>query len=1078
MKHTITGIRKFMAGLFLMSLLSFCPTGAFAAPDGGISINVKDRSITWVLEQLNKDFSLNFVLLTPEINVDRKVSVNLTDATLSEVMKAIFRDGDVSWEVMGNTVRIMKKENSRASSLSGQNVSGKITDGEGEPLVGAYILEKGTSNGAIADLDGNYSIALEGSPEDAILTFSYVGYLTRDVQVSAMENINVALEEDTQMLEGVVVMGYGVQRKGDITGAVSTVQARSIEDIPVNNFGAAIAGRTAGVQVVSPSGKPSGGFSVRVRGATSITAGNEPLYVVDGVPTTDTYSINPEEIESITVLKDASSAAIYGSAGANGVVLITTKSGNREETTVEFNAYFGFSSRPKKIDVLNADEYQELLTDLGYGQIDKSVYNADIDWQDEMFQVAPVQNYHLSISGGSEKTKYYIAGGYTDQDGIIKPSSFGRMNFKVNFEYQAKSWLKVGTTLNYSRIKEVDISDGTSESVVLQSITTPSVVGKYSSDGTFMTLPFLSSLENPLSGIENYDRNKVTNRLLGYFFAEITLWKDLKFKTSLGWEAGSSRYKEFLDPFNSIWGRNQEGMARYNTSFDYKWINENIFSWSHVYGRHSVSALAGFIVSKNVYEGADVSVQGFSSNKLHILNAGTVFNQPTEYYGAASNASALARINYDYDNRFMATVNFRADGSSKFGADNRWGFFPSFSAGWRISNESFMRNAMWLNDLKIRVGWGMTGNDQIGNYSSYSIYGTGANYNIDGSILSGYYQSQIGNDKLKWETTSQTNVGIDMSVLDSRINFNLDLYHKYTSDLLLMVNLPLSTGFESGIQNVGKVVNKGIELQLSTRNLTGGFKWNTDFNISFNDNKVLDMASSPVIYTGALDKKIAGNVSIIKEGLPLGTFWGYEAVGVNPDTGRMMYENADGMLVYEEDLDPDTDRRDIGCAQPLFTYGIGNDFRWKNLSLSILLQGSFGNEIFNATRMFTEGMFDSRNQSSAVLMRWRQPGDYTTIPKPEKDNYPVISSRFVEDGSYLKIRNIRLGYSFPERWINKIRLKTLSVYVSADNLVTWTNYSGLDPEVNISGTSATAMSIDQGVFPHPRTYVFGVNVVF
>ena len=342
MKHTIAGIRKLLAGLFLMSLLSFCPIGASAAPDDGISLNVKDRSITWVLEQLNKDFSLNFVLLNHEIDVDRKVSINLTDASLAEVMKAIFPDGDVSWEVMGNTVRIMKKENSRASSLSGQNVSGKITDGEGEPLVGAYILEKGTSNGAIADLDGNYSIALEGSPEDAILTFSYVGYLTRDVQVSAMENINVALEEDTHMLEGVVVMGYGVQRKGDITGAVSTVQARSIEDIPVNNFGAAIAGRTAGVQVVSPSGKPSGGFSVRVRGATSITAGNEPLYVVDGVPTTDTYSINPEEIESITVLKDASSAAIYGSAGANGVVLITTKSGNREETTVEFNAYFGF----------------------------------------------------------------------------------------------------------------------------------------------------------------------------------------------------------------------------------------------------------------------------------------------------------------------------------------------------------------------------------------------------------------------------------------------------------------------------------------------------------------------------------------------------------------------------------------------------------------------------------------------------------------------------------------------------------------------------------------------------------------
>lgn len=1077
MKNRMSGFMDLLFRVMAISLLAAGTAVASAAQDRDIDLHVDGQPISHVLERLNRDYAFNFVLLTPEIDVDRRVSLDLSGVSLADALAEIFEGEDVSYEILGSTVRIRRQDREQSAAVA-HTVSGRVLDADGQPLVGAYVLEQGTKNGTVTDLDGNYSIVLTGNSSRPVLTYSFLGYLTSEESVTPGTRADVILEEDSQMLEGVVVMGYGVQKRGNITGAVSTVQARDIEDIPVNNFGAAIAGRTAGVQVVSPSGKPSGGFSVRVRGATSITAGNEPLYVVDGVPTTDTYSINPEEIESITVLKDASSAAIYGSAGANGVVLITTKSGNSEETVVEFNAYYGFSSRPKKMDVLDAAEYESLLADLGYGALDKSVYNANIDWQDEMFQVAPMQNYHLSIAGGTEKTKYYIAGGYTDQDGIIRPSSFKRMNFKVNFEYQAKDWLKIGTTMNYSRITDVDVSDGSSESVVLQSITTPSVVGKYSADGTFMTLPFLSSLENPLSGIDNYDRNKVSNRLLGYFFAEITLWKNLKFKSSLGWEVGWSRYKEFLDPFNSIWGRNQEGMARYNTAFDYKWINENILSWNQDWDRHSLSALAGFIVSKSASEGADVSVQGFSSNKLHILNAGTVFNQPTEYYGASSNVSAISRINYDYDNRLMATVNFRADASSKFGRDSRWGFFPSFSLGWRMSNESFMENALWLNDLKIRAGWGMVGNDQIGNYSSYSIYGTGANYNIDGTILSGYYQSQIGNDKLKWETTSQTNVGVDMSVLRSRINMTLDLYYKHTSDLLLMVNLPLSTGFESGIQNVGKVVNRGIEFQLGTRNLTGKFKWNTDFNISFNDNKVLDMAGSPVIYTGALDKKIAGNVSIIKEGLPLGTFWGYEAAGVNPQDGRMMYENAEGMLVYEEDLDPDVDRREIGCAQPVFTYGINNDFRWKNLSLSILLQGSYGNDIFNATRMFTEGMFDSRNQSSAVLMRWRNPGDYTTIPRPEKDNYPVISSRFVEDGSYLKIRNVRLGYSFPERWISRIRLKSLSVYVSADNLVTWTNYSGLDPEVNIGGTSATAMSIDQGVVPHPRTYVFGVNVVF
>ncbi len=1046
---------------------------AYAAPDRRISISVSDMTIGHVLEKLNKEYSYNFVMETSDVDIDRKVSVNLSDVSIDEVLDAILEGSDVTFDISGNTVLISEKAKEEKPSAT---VTGVVSDSEGNPLPGAYVLEKGTSNGAITDVNGVYSIVMTTSQKR--LQVSYLGFEDMEVNVGNRARVNIVLNPDNQLLEGVVVTGYGTQKKKDITGAVASVKASEIEDLPVNNFGSAISGRIAGVQVVSPSGKPNGGFSIRVRGATSISAGNEPLYVVDGVPTSDTYSINPEEIESISILKDASSAAIYGSAGANGVVLITTKAGRKEDSRIEFNAYYGFTSTPDKMDVLNAQEYEELLADMGYPPLDKSVYNADIDWQDEMFRTAPMQNYHLAVSGGTEKTRYYIAGGYTSQDGIIAPSSFKRLNFKVNFDYEAKSWLKFGTTLNYSRIANVDISDGTSETVVLQAMTTPSVVGRYTSEGTFQTLPYLSSLENPLSGIENYDRNWISNKLLGYFYAEILFLKDFRFKSSIGWEVGSSRYKEFLDPFSSSWGINQKGGAAYNSGFDYRWINENILSYSKVIKDHSISALAGFITSKYVSEGANVSVKGFSSNKLHMLNAGTIYNKPTEYYGASTNVSFISRVNYSYANRYMATINFRADASSKFGKDSRWGYFPSFSVGWRPSAEAFMDDIGWINDLKIRAGWGLVGNDQVGNYSSYSVYGTGADYNIDGNILSGYYQSQLGNDKLRWETTAQTNVGIDFSVLDSRINLTADLYYKHTYDLLLMVKLPQTSGFDSGMQNVGEVENKGLEIQLNTRNLVGEFKWYTDFNISFNRNKVLDMSGSPSIYTGSLDKKISGNASIIKEGLPMGTFWGYKAVGVNPANGQMMYEKSNGMVVYADDLDPDTDRTDIGCAQADFTYGINNTFQWKNLSLSILLQGSYGNEIYNATRMFTEGMFDSRNQSSTVLMRWRNPGDYTTIPAPQKDNYPLISSRFIEDGSFLKVKNVKLAYSFPKRWMNMIRVETLQLYFSADNLLTFTNYSGLDPEVNIGGTSASAMSIDQGVVPHPRAYVLGVNLVF
>lgn len=1045
-----------------------------------ITLSLKNKTIEQALEMINKQNNYTFVLKTPGIDTKKTVSLDVKQQPVKAILNILFKEQDVTFDINGKTVRISKTNQAATDNSSTPTtpriITGQVTDVAGIPMTGVNVVIKGTTTGVTTDENGNYNIQVD-SPNQ-ILQFSFIGFIQSEKKAGENKTIHTVLDEDVKKLEEVVVMGYSVQKKKDVTGSVSTVLAKDIENIPANDFGSALAGRSAGVQVITPSGKPNEGFSIRVRGATSINAGNEPLYVVDGVPTTDTKTISPSEIESITVLKDASSAAIYGNAGANGVVLITTKRGRKGDAQIELNAYYGFSQRGKKMNVLNKDEYVDLLSDLGYPALDETVYNANIDWQDEMFRTAPMQNYQLSISGGSDKSLYYISAGFIQQEGIVKPSSFDRMNFKINLEQDVKKWMKVGTNLSYSKINDVDVSDGNSETVILQAMTTPSVVGRYNPDGTFPTLPFLSSLENPLSSTESYTRDYVYHKLLGNFYAELYFTKDLKLKASMGIEMGASRYKEFLDPFSSSWGRNQQGQASYNTSMAYKWINEEILTYNKTIGDHTFSALAGFVASRYVEEAANSSIRGFSDNKLPILNAGTVLNKPTEFYGASANASALARVTYDYQNKYLATVNFRADGSSKFGANSRWGYFPSFSLGWRLTGEEFMKPYDWLYDLKVRVGWGQVGNDQVGYYSSYGIYGIGANYNMDGVILPGYYQSQIGNDQLRWERTTQTNIGVDFSILNGRINLTADAYYKKTTDLLLMVKLPQSSGFDSGMQNIGSVVNKGLEFQVTTRNLTGPLKWNTDFNISTNKNEVTDMAGTPAIFTGGLDKKISGNVSIIQKGLALGTFYGYQAVGVNPQNGRMMYEKANGMLAYEDELSADEDRRVIGHAQPKFLYGINNTLSFRNFDLSIFFQGSYGNDIYNATRMFTEGMFDSRNQSDRVLMRWKNPGDYTTVPRAEKDKYPLISSRFVEDGSYFKLKNVKLAYTLPQSLTRKALMERVSLYISGDNLVTFTNYKGYDPEVNIGGGSSSAMGIDQGVFPHSRTYILGASIVF
>lgn len=952
-----------------------------------------------------------------------------------------------------------------------QSVSGRVTTESGESLPGVNVVLKGTGNGTITDSDGRYQLnATQGT-----LVFSFIGYRPLEVAIDNRSVVDAIMIEDVTTLEQVVVVGYGTQQKKDITGAVGVVGEEAFESRPNTQFGTLIQGKTAGVQVISPSGKPSAGFSMRIRGTSSISASSEPLYVVDGIPSADTRTINPSDIESITVLKDASSAAIYGAQGANGVVLITTKRGKTGAPRVELTAYTGFSSPWKKLKVLNSEQYRDLMTEFGQ-TTDWSQYTANTDWQNEIFQNGRSQNYQLAISGKNERTSYYVSGGWMQQIGAVRSSEMDRYNFRVSLDQQMNDWLKVGTNLSVTKYHDVDVADNTtvnSGGVILGMLSTPPNIGIYRPDGTFTSNPF-QDWENPVAATDGSDRDYNNTRLLGNVYTEISFLKDFTFRSNLGLDYQAGMYDYFLDPFRTSYGRARLGIGINNTDLRNYYIIDNTLTYNRATETSSFSALVGTVVQKTRWENNNIEKNGFSSDGIPTTNAGSIIVSAANSKSEKSNASFISRVTYDYNDRYLLTANFRVDGSSSFGPNNRWGYFPSVSVGWRISEEDFFGGIGLVDDLKLRAGWGLVGND-IGTYAFLGRVGTGANYPIGGVIQPGTYPASIQNNDLKWETTEQTNIGIDLAVMNSRIEFSADAYIKNTSDLLLNVPLPRSTGFDTGVQNVGKLQNKGIELQLTSHNVANeDFSWDTDLNISFNRNKVVDILGQQVIGGGVAGR---GDVSYSVEGKPLGLFYGYIAGGVDPATGDIYYIDRNG----ESTFDPATeDRTFIGNPNPDFIYGMTNTLAYKNFSLSIFLQGSQGNDVFNATRIETEGMTDAKNQSQVVVNRWRAPGDITDIPRAVagSTNNSRISTRFVEDGSYLRAKAVTLGYALPSALISKIKLNQAKFYVTGENLFTITGYKGYDPEVNAFGGNNTVMGVDFGTYPQTRSLIFGVNVTF
>jgi TonB-linked SusC/RagA family outer membrane protein len=973
-----------------------------------------------------------------------------------------------------------------ASIAQKTTVQGMVVDSNNEAVIGASVLIKGTSTGTISDYDGNFKI--EASTKD-VFVISYIGMIPQEVVVGSQKTIRIVLQESAKSLDEVVVVGYGSAKRKDLTTSVSSVSTKDISERPIISAAGAIQGKAAGVTVVQPNGEPGAGFVVRVRGNTSISASNDPLYVVDGVPMNEINFLSPNDIESMQILKDASGTAIYGSRASNGVVLITTKMGAKGEAKITFNAHAGTTQVVKQMQSLNHVQYKALMDELGSVTLPDGLTD-QTDWFKETFRTGITQDYQLSISNATEKSKYFVSGGYTDEKGVIPVAYYKRYNVRANIENQIRPWFKLNTNLAYSDYTNNGIISGTGANragVILSVINTPTYAPIWdATNPTWYNTNFYgTNVTHPVENMSRSENNKSnSNRFVGSGSGEITFMPTLKFKTSLSLDRVYYNSTSFLDPIKTSYGRSVYGNASDNRSLSTIMVFDNILTFDKTMNKHSFNLMGGTSYTSSDWNQSYMTASHFGTADVKTLNAG---NKIEQWSGTSASQwaimSYLGRLAYNYDSKYLLTINFRADGSTKLAPNHKWGYFPSASAAWRISSEEFMKGMDWLDDLKLRGGWGQTGNQSgIGDYAYlqryninrlpwYKVEGTPPVYTYADAVPSLSIAS-MSNVDLTWETTSQSNIGIDISILKSRLNMTIDAYYKYTTNLLMNVQLPSTAPVGYLTRNEGEMSNKGVEIAINSKNLTGKFKWETDFNISFNKNRV-EKLNLQQKYSFA-ESPTGENVVIMQPGLPLGVFFGFISKGVDPETGNLLYEtvNPDGEPLLSE-------KSVIGDPNPDFTYGLTNNFSYKGFSLNIFFQCSYGNDIYNMSRMETEGMYDDKNQSIAVLDRWQRPGMITYMPKASatKENL-LTSTRFVEDGSYLRLKTLSLSYNFAGKWLKKMNISRLQPYLTAQNLLTLTKYKGFDPEVSQYGGSATVQGVDYGTYPQSKSYVIGFNVEF
>ncbi|GAB3163299.1 SusC/RagA family TonB-linked outer membrane protein [Telluribacter humicola] len=989
-----------------------------------------------------------------------------------------------------------------AVKLQAQDVAikGKVTDDKGETIPGVSVTVKGTQRGTITNVDGSYSV---NAAPGATLVFSFLGYMSQEVPVNNRSTIEVTLKTDTKALEEVVVVGYGTQRRVETTGSIASVKSDELTQLPVTNVAQGLQARVSGVQINQNTGAPGGNISVRIRGTNSINGNSEPLYVIDGIQISNgggindvspLSTINPNDIESVEVLKDASASAIYGARAANGVILITTKRGKAGVTRVSLDSYYGVQQAAKKLDVLNASEFAQLENETFKNNAypDPASQGEGVNWQNLIFQQAPIQSHQLTINGGSEKTQLALSANYFNQDGIIINSNFKRYSYRLNVDHKINDRFKVGTSILGSMTVNNGIEAGSTTigdagvvtgSVLGAAIGAPPTLQPYRPDGSIF--PFgeqgngqYREVVNPLNFTEVLRQRNIKRTLIN-LFGEYQILTGLSYRASFNADI-DDRLHDFYSPISIInradINDNSGSASKYNSNF-MGLLHESILSYNRKIGEdHSLRFTGVFATQVENFNDNSINVTGFPNDatRNEALQLGLNRNVSS---GRSQQRldSYMGRINYGFRDKYFLDLTARADGSSKFGANHKYGFFPAISAAWRLIEEPFLRDVNWLSDLKLRASYGITGNaGGISPYQSLATVGSGGGYNLNNTYQTAIRPSGIANPDLRWEKSAQSDIGLDISLFNNRISVIMDYYHKRTNDLLYVKTLPLSSGYSSITGNYASLENKGFEFSTNAIILDGPVRWSVSGNLTANRNKLLDLDG------GTTQERFITNYSILSVGQPLGVFKTYVFDGIN-QTGEAIIPGYDGRVGGHKvkDLNNDgainsQDQIVTGNPNPNFIFGASTNVNYKNFDFSAFLSGSQGNDIYNVSRLSFENPLGQRNLFKGVVDRWTPTNPSNQYVSASVAGRLPITDYPMEDGSYVRLKNITLGYTLPAiKGISRAR-----IYVSANNLLTLTKYSGFDPEVNTYAGSNTAIGIDNLVYPQAKSFLGGIQVTF
>lgn len=1089
---------------FLLMVCVFCSyAGNAHSQNAKVSIHMNNVKLDKILNEIENQTDYLFIY-NNQVDINKITSVKVKNEAVAQVLDRILSGTGINYELEGTHIILTTEAiKDLHAQQQAKTVTGTVTDVSGEPIIGANIRIKGTTTGTITDIDGNFSI--EAKPQ-SVIEVSYIGYLTQETVINNQKSIRFLLKEDTKTLDEVVVIGYGVQKKADLTGSVANINTEKLNTQSNANIGQALQGKIAGVDIVSQGGAPGSGTRIMVRGIGTLNNAS-PLYIVDGMYMNSIDHINPNDIASIDVLKDASSAAIYGSRAANGVIIVTTKEGSNTEgkPIIDLSVNLGISTASKFLDMLDAKGWAEVTTiarqAIGKPALDMATDLAnkpDNDWQDIMFRPALMQNYNLSVKGGGKYSTYYTGLGYFNQDGIVKGTNYQRYNIQSKNDYK-RGIFSAGTNLIISFSHDKPLHQelrGGMIGTILQSVPTLEKYDDTREGGYGGTYGDVVNIPHPLAIIDDniMDRYNENVKIFANLYAQIELFKGLKYKLNLTPDFSFERYKNYLNKYdfglatNSITQLTERQRRRRNI------LVENLLTFDRTFGEHKISALAGYTYQDSRFRHIQAYGEGLPQG-LEEIDAATTNHSNEGNSWRSVLTSILGRVFYSYQNKYLFTATIRRDGSSKFGKNNRYGYFPSFSLGWNVAEEKFMENVHWLDQLKLRGGYGVLGNQEIDNYQYSSTITTGINYpDGNGGLLQGAFPKNFANPDIKWEETAMTNVGIDFMAFNNRLSLTADYYVKNTKDILLTVPIPISSGGANDpIRNAGKIRNNGFEFNLGWMDQPNpDISYGINLIGSFNKNKVIAMGSeSGSIKGGSTNQNIT--TSETKAGYPIGGYWlistaGYfnsqEEVDAYAKDGKKIQPAAEpGDIKFvdanNDGVINDDDRVFQGSPFPDFTFALNGNMRYKNFDLSIGLQGVLGNKIYNATRQTLEDVTKGSNFLASCLDYWTPENKNASHPRLTWDdpnrNTRAESDRYLENGSYLRLRSVQLGYTFPQTWF-KGAIQHARVYINAENLFTITSYSGYSPDVNAD--NANYRGFDNFIYPTNRTFMLGLNVTF